>query len=31
MMIATMKNASTFIRERAAIAGWGKDGSNSQN
>jgi len=30
MMIATMKNASTFIRERAAIAGWGKDGSNSQ-
>jgi len=30
MMIATMKNASTFIRERAAAAGWGADGSNSR-
>ncbi|WP_169418879.1 hypothetical protein [Ramlibacter agri] len=29
MMTRTMKNASTFIRERAASAGWGKDGSNS--
>ena len=30
MMIATMKNASTFIRERAAAAGWGLPGSNTQ-
>lgn len=29
MMIATMKNAATFIRERAAAAGWGQAGSNS--
>jgi hypothetical protein len=27
MMIATMKNASTFIRERAAAAGWGLNGT----